>query len=204
MRARAFQFAAAVAVCVLLVGAAAAAEEPQSSVPVRFEAFIMAIGGPGPASTAQISITIERWTTTEERKAMLTALKEGGTKGLVDAMAKYTTGYLQIDNDLRWPLRVASTWQTEQGQMVRVATERPLSFTEAHRGFRSLDYPFGYAEFVIPSSGPGSGQLVVAAKVQFNEQGRLEVQSLPQNMAPQRMTNVERIVPKQKKKKPVD
>jgi len=204
MRAIGIRFVTAVAVVVLVAGVALAAEESPVPLPERFEAFVMAIGGPGPAATARIAITIERWTTPEERQTMLAALKEGGTDRLVEAMSKYTAGYLQVDNNLRWPLRSAATWRTEKGRMVRVATDRPLSFAEASGGFRSRDYPIGVAEFLIPTSGLGSGELLVATKIQFDKEGRLEVQSLPQNMAPQRMTNVKLIVPKEEKKKPAE
>jgi hypothetical protein len=49
--------------------------------------------------------------------------------------------------------------------------------------------------------GKGEGSLFGAVKVQFDEKGRLEVQSLPTNTGPQKLTEIEREAPKPKKAK---
>ncbi len=65
--------------------------------------------------------------------------------------------------------------------------------------FVSLDHPIGVLEFTLPPSGEGEGTLQAGAKMPFNDQGQLEVESLPQNTGPQRHTHVERELPKAKK-----
>jgi hypothetical protein len=171
-------------------------------LPERFAGTLMVMAG-RPTGVARIAVTIEKWTTDEERKRMLTALEQKQTDGLVREMEEHNVGYIQIDEKLRYPIRTAATWMSPKGRMVRVATARPISFAEDMTGFRSLDYTIGVVEFVLPSDGsPGEGTLLAATQILFNEEGRLEVKSMPQSVAPQKVTNLvaEPAKPKKEKK----
>ena len=149
----------------------------------------------------RVTVVIERWTTDEERGALLVALRDEGTKGLVRAMQDLNVGYVQLRNSLGWRIRTAATWQTEEGRKVRVTTDRPMNLQEQYKGTRSKDYPIGIIEFVLPPEDAGEGVLLAATQVQFDDQGRIEVKSLPYNTGPQKLTMVEKVVPKKKKKK---
>jgi hypothetical protein len=151
---------------------------------------------------ARLRLTVERWTTDEERLTLLKALQDGGTEELVKAMHKLDAGYLQVENNLRWPIRVASRWETDEGRHVRIATNRPIHLGEyGKRGTRTSDYPVGVIEFILPPEGKGEGTLLAATRIEFDEQGRIEVHSLPQNTGPQKVTSVTRETPKKSKKK---
>lgn len=201
MRANRFsiRFALVAAIALLLPFVRAAAEAPPDAE--VFTANVIAMGGPA-TGMARLRATVERWTTDEERKVLATALAEKGTDGLVAAMEEITVGYLQVDQSLRWPIRTAATWTTDKGRMVRFATNRPVFMAESMRGTRSLDYPIGVIEFLLPPEGPGEGALLAATKVQFDASGRIEVTSTPHNTGPQKLTNVRIEVPKPKKEKP--
>jgi hypothetical protein len=82
-----------------------------------------------------------------------------------------------------------------------VATDRPIAFGEVWKGTRSMDYPIGVAEFLLPPEGPGEGSLLAATQVSINEDGRLEVKSLPNNTGAHKLTNMEPKKVKKKKKK---
>jgi hypothetical protein len=114
---------------------------------------------------------------------------------LVEEMVKLDVGHLQVDNNLRWTIRTASTWQTEEGQHFRIATNRPIRFGEYWRGLKTYDYPIGILEFVLPPEGKGEGSLMVATKILFNKKGQIEIRSLPKNTSPERLTNVVRRLP---------
>lgn len=167
-----------------------------------FTGTIMVINAPR-SGVVRLKVTIDRWTTDDERKVLADALKTGGGDALSEAMDKMETGYVQIDNNLRWPIRTAATWKTDKGRMVRFTTNRPINFLETWNATRSRDYPFGLIELLLPPEGKGEGVLLVATQVQFNAEGRLEVKSLPSNTGPQRVTNVESelVEPKKSKKK---
>ena len=198
---------AASLVIAFAAGALSAADTPAPAsaalpaLPERFNANVFVINGPV-TGTARLRIVIERWTTDRERTTFIEALKAGGSDGLTKAMEAVEVGYLQVDNNLRWPLNTAATWMGPKGRMIRVATSRPIYFQEAANNTRSMDYPIGFIEFSVPTEGPGEGQLVAAIRASFDDQGRLQVQSTPQNTGPQKVGNVlpEAVKPKKDKK----
>jgi hypothetical protein len=175
------------------------AEEP-GFAPEQFTANLMVFNGPV-TGTARMKIVIERFSTDAERAKLAEALRTGGTDALVDAMEPMSVGYAQIDQNLRCSLRVASTWQTPEGRMIRVSTNRPIHPVEVRETTRTLDYPIGVIEIKLPADAPGEGALLAATRVRFDEAGRLEVESLPQNTGPQRLSNVKRQAVKPKKQK---
>jgi hypothetical protein len=191
------------AVLAVLAAALVALPAPAQDAPLpeTFTATMIPMNVPG-SGIVQVRLTIERWTTAEERQALAVALQQGGTDQLVRAMEDLTLGYVQLDQSLRWPIRTAATWRTDKGRAVRVATNRPVMMAESMRGTRSLDYPIGIIEFTLPDQGKGEGTLLAAAQVRFDDQGRIEVTSMPQNTGPQRLSNVKLEVPKPKKDKP--
>lgn len=183
----------------LVAGPALAAKEPP---PIEeFSGVVQVVNAPA-SGMGRFKVRVLRWSTDDERNALRKALADGGSEGLVDAMEKVEpAAYFQIDMELRYPIRLASTWETEKGRIVRFATDRPIGAREAYNSTRSMDYPVGVIEFTLPKEGPGDGIVLAAAELGFDDQGRLEVKSLPNNTGPQRLTMVEKRIPKQKKKK---
>ena len=176
-----------------------AAEEGEEALPVRFSGTLIATAGMASGMT-RVTITVEEWSSEEARKELYVALRDGGTSGLVEAMDKLDVGYIQINNSLGYRLRSAASWETEKGRMIRVVTDRPIAFAESWRGTRSQDYPIGVVEFILPPDGPGEGTLLAASQVNIDENGRIEVKSLPNNTGPQKLSNVEQVRVKKKKK----
>ena len=164
--------------------------EPFPAVPIRYTGTIMYMGSVG-SGIVRLRVTVEKWTTTEERKKMVEALKAGGTPGLIDLMEKMNAGYIQLENNLRWPLRTAAIWKSGADYKLRFSTDRPIYWGEVKESTRSLDYPIGIIELTLPPEGKGEGKLIAATQANFDEQNRLEVKSLPTNTGPQRVTNVE-------------
>lgn len=182
------------------LGAAAAgipSEDPP--LPQTFTANLLIVNA-SRSGTARLRMTVDRWSTDEERQQLFLALQEGGTTELVSAMERLTVGYLQVDSNLRWPIRIATTFETSEGRVVRLATNRPISFEESIGRTRSLDYPIGVIQFALPPDGPGEGTLSAATKVRFTEDRKIEITSMPQNTGPQRLTGVRLETPRSKKK----
>ncbi|HEX6851373.1 MAG TPA: hypothetical protein VF139_08175 [Candidatus Polarisedimenticolaceae bacterium] len=188
-----------VAACLTASPSFAAKEPPPIEV---YQGLVQVINAPAGGGMARFTVRILRWSTDEEKIPLRDALAKGGSEALADAMEKVEpAAYLQIDSNLRHAIRVASTWETEKGRMVRLATDRPILIGEAMRNTRSMDYPIGILEFLVPAEGPGEGILLAACEAGFDAQGRLEVKSLPQSTGPQRLTMVEKQKQKQKKQK---
>jgi hypothetical protein len=186
--------AATVVVALLAVGVVQAQET--SELPVTFIANLVK---PDPGTKAsRISITIERWSTDAEREGMLKALQDRGTEGLVAAMHGLDVGHVQVHGSLAWRLRLASAWETEDGRLIRLATDRPINLQEKRKGTRSLEYPIGVIEFKLPPKGAGEGTLHEATRVKFNEAGQIEIESMQQNTGPRRLLGVQKEKAKKK------
>jgi hypothetical protein len=187
-----------------LAPAAALAEAPPpptEDLPVTYRGTSVTMGGPGRSQTFRIEITIERWSSVEERRGFLEALKAGGQNAVLEAMKPVEVGYVQVNDSPRYRLRTAAFADTEKGRTIRVVTDRPIRFTESMNAVRSPDYPFGFIEFTLPEDGEaGEGAVIFAAQVEFDEAGNLSVRTLPGTTGAQRLLGVERRKSKKKKK----
>jgi hypothetical protein len=184
--------AASLIVSVPALGAGVTTELPQD-----FTATILVTHATPKTGSFRIRFNVEKWTTDDEKITLAKALKEGGADRLVEEMGKLSAGTLVVDDNLRFTIRTATTWQSPKGQHFRLATNRPIRFGEYWRNLNTRLYPFGIVEFVLPPGVEGSGSLLVAAAAVFNEKGQIEIRSLPENTGPQMLTNVVRHLPKQ-------
>jgi hypothetical protein len=153
----------------LLVCVAAAAKEKAKAI-ANFRAFAVNMQG-GPATNAGVvQIGIDRWSTDEERAALITTLKEKGSTALLNALVKLPPlGYIRMPNTLGWDLYYARQNQLPDGtRQVVIATNRPLGFGEVARQTRSADYDFTLVEMHFDKSGKGEGKLAAAAEITFN------------------------------------
>jgi hypothetical protein len=142
-------------------------------------------------TAALLAISIDRWSTVEETAALVQSLKTGGPHALVSEMDRTTVGYIQVSDKLRLPIRVASTWKTNKGQVVRLATSRPILDNAASQASRDTDNSMGIVEFTLPATGMGEGTLVHAIRVAFDDEGRIVARTLALNTGTQRLTSVE-------------
>lgn len=182
---------------------AAPAADDAALFPRNYYASVIIVGGPVGAGTERMKLILQRFSTVEERQAMLDALRSGGQDALIAQMEKYEVGRLSIGGSLGWPVSLASVRETPTGRMIRIGIDRPIQWQEYQRMMRSADYPIGFLEFSIPSEPKkyGSGVLVLASRVKVDETGSIVVESLPGNTAPQRLENIREELPKAKKKK---
>ena len=201
MNRRHVSWAVVAVLCTPFLALAAGDAPATDEVPVTYRATSVQMGGPGPSKTNRIEVTIERWSTVEERRGFFETLQSGGQDALLKAMEPVEVGYVRVNSSLGYRLRTAARKDSEKGRTVRVVTDRPISFAENMRAVRSPDYPFGVIEFTVPPDGSaGEGTLIFAAQVGFDDAGNITVKTLPGTTGPQRLMGVEREKPKKKKK----
>lgn len=169
------------------------AGEDQKPANETFRARVVNVGGNLPTGTGLMWMTVESWSTDQEREALLRGLQAGGTDGLVKAMRDMDKGYVRFNDNLRWKVNHAVSFDTPEGRKVRLVTERPILFVETRGSLRTEDYPVGVLEFTLPADGkPGAGVLIPAAKVTINEASKsIEIETAPGNTAPMQLTSVE-------------
>jgi hypothetical protein len=161
--------------CVLVASAflplAAQAEE-------TFTAGIARMSGPtagGDRMPSSLIMTVEEWSTEEERANLLRALKEGGEEGVLEVLRGMDKGFLRYPSSTGWPINHAWSEDTADGRIVRLVTERPILFSEAYRNTRTFKYKFGIVELRFGPDGKSEGTLVPTAQVSLSEDGSVEV-----------------------------
>jgi hypothetical protein len=125
------------------------------------------MGAPYGASTSLLQITVDRWSSDAERKNLESVLEENGPDALLAAVRKMKpVGRIHTTGSLGYDLRFAYQYPLPSGgRRIVIGTDRPLSFYEASRRPRSVDYPFTVVEFRVDEHGRGQGNLVVASQI---------------------------------------
>ena len=133
----------------------------------KFSAYAVDLEGRYGATTSVVQMTIDRWSTPEERRNFEVILEEKGHDALLAALrdAKpvgriFTPG--SIGYDLRFAYQVPLA---TGGRRIVIGADRPISFYEASRRPRSADFPFTVLEMRVDANGRGQGQMVLAAQV---------------------------------------
>ena len=186
-------FAVVAAIGLVLAGFALAAQEAAKPQKEDFSGrCIMWAAGPLTGKTGRLFMTVDRWTTNEERMQLAKTLKEGGPEALRAAMEKMTAGYVRTSNSIRYPLSLATSFQTEKGRRIRLVTPRPILWSEVTGATRSEEYEFGVIEFTLDEKGKGvdEGIVIPMAKVFFDKDGQLVVETL--GTGPQKLLSVKK------------
>jgi len=134
-----------------------------------FTAFAAALGT---GKSGVVHIDIFRWSTDEEREALLTTLVEFGPDKLLDALQKIRppVGTIRKTTSLAYDLYYARNNPTpDGGRHVILATNRRVTFREAANNTRSMQYQFTLVEIHLDKSGKGEGKLVPAARVSWDK-----------------------------------
>jgi hypothetical protein len=159
----------------------------------RFTAFAINLDNPGRAATANVDMTVSRWTTDAERDRLLTTLLEQGPDKLLEALRDTPrTGTIRTPDTLAYDLRFARrTPLPEGGERVVFVTDRPIGFWEASRQPRSIDYPFTVIELRLNANGEGEGKLSIATKITADrESGTIVLENY--NIQPVLLSTVKR------------
>ena len=169
-----------------------AAEDSQTNQPVpqRFQGRMAALSGPAAGATAYMTFHVDRFATDAETQVLAQTLGEQGEEALLKAVsATEVAGWVKIGNGLRYNLRVIRTMQTPEGRVMIGITDRPIQFGELARNTRSRQYTFGWIQIQFDKDGKGDGSLIPTAKINFDEQGRMVVESF--GLQPYRILKVE-------------
>jgi hypothetical protein len=129
--------------------------------------------GPNRPTTAQLSITIERWSTDKERESLLAIVNEQSSnarrmnESLLQALQRMPrVGRIREANSLGWDLRYArQAAMDEGGRQIFLATDRPIPFWEARDQPRSFDYRFTFLEMRLDKENRGEGKMLADTRL---------------------------------------
>ncbi|HXV59455.1 MAG TPA: hypothetical protein VEK15_02090 [Vicinamibacteria bacterium] len=187
----------------IVIGLCAAvgyAQEEQEKIDESYRAFGVAMG---PGMTGVLDIHISRWSTDEERQALVESLIQNGQEKTVDLLRKQKeTGWTrtQAGRGMRgWPsVRLHYAYQFSQPDGKRVVvlvTDRNIGMAEAVRSGRSTEYEVSGIVMELQKGEDGKekgqGTLFMAVKLNFDEEKKqLEIESL--GVEPVRLTKIAR------------
>ncbi len=185
-----------------LVGVASAADDKkEEKFEQRYAAFAVAMGA-GMAGVLEITVT--RWSTDEERKALVDSLAQNGQEKTVDLLRKQKeTGFARTQSGAGmqgWPssrLHYAHESQKDGKRVVVLVTDRNMSVAEEMRQDRSVDYDVSAIVMELePVTGDkkliekGQGTYYAAVKLSFDKDNKLKVEYL--GTQPVRLTDIRR------------
>lgn len=138
-------------------------------------------------------ITIQSFTQPEETKGLVEAVRSKGQKGLEKELWKREVGRLSVGDRLTYPIATANRFSDPELGTERIVLllSRPISYAEIARSARSKEYPFTLVELVLDGAGTGSGEMLVAAKIELNENGTVEIENF--DAQPVRILKVQRV-----------
>ena len=132
----------------------------------RFTATATVKGASGAATTAPLTIVVDKFVTEAERASLLKALKEGGTSGRELLARRPAVGTLQIGTRST-PIKYAYSVSTGDRRLITVVTGSPIVLDGLPAPRPGFD--LGLVLLDLPSSGAGTGDLVAATKIHVEQ-----------------------------------
>ncbi|MGD8331361.1 MAG: hypothetical protein PVJ49_18155, partial [Acidobacteriota bacterium] len=159
-----------------------------------FRATAQALGTGANGQTAVI-ISVERWSSDEERDQLASVLAEEGSNALAEALAEQEeTGFIRFPRvQSRYPsvrLRYARSFAHDGGRTIILATDRPIGWAEAVvRPQRTISSQITLIQLNVDANGNGEGAMAVGAELALDpDTGTLSVKSI--SSQPVRLVNV--------------
>jgi hypothetical protein len=161
-----------------LLAAVTAARADTPAGRETFTGYAIDVGGSGrPLSTSHVMITVDRWSTGEDSRRLVSVFKESGADALLKELQKMKPlGRISTPDSIGYDLRYArQATLASGGRRIVIATDRPMTYWERVNTPRSVDYPFTFIEMRLDAKGKGQGKMTVATKVNaFDETIELE------------------------------
>jgi hypothetical protein len=127
--------------------------------------------------SVSVKVTINQFSTPEDRQVLIDAFKKGQSKGLVDALTKMKpVGRIAITGTLGFDLSYIALIPTPTGRKIRFAANRQIRFGEAYANSQSMAFDLTAGEFDLNDKDKkkSSGVLYPAAQLIINKQGQLQ------------------------------
>ncbi len=124
-----------------------------------------------------VKVTIDRYSTSEDRAVLKAAFLKGGNDDLVKALSKMKgVGRLRLPSTVGYSLAYARSIPTPTGRKIRFVTDRPIAIVEQWGMTRSEQYSLTAGELDIndQDKDKSAGVLFPAAKLKVNKEGELE------------------------------
>jgi len=128
-----------------------------------------------------------------QRDKLMSVMLNKGPEKLLDALQDMPRmGYFRAPGNLGWDIHFARKVPLpDGGERVVLVTDRRISFWEASRQPRSIDYPFTVIELRLNHDGEGEGKMSLATKIIADKENNI-VTLENYDISPVMLTNVRR------------
>lgn len=151
----------------------------------------------GRLPSSPFTIYVYDYTTPEEARQFAEVLRTGGSNALANALSKPVKGRILIGNRTGYDIGFIRVFDSPEGRIIRMATNRPIAMREIWGGSRSLDYQIGLIEFKLDAEGKGEGTLAGACEIEFTSEHSIKIKNI--GIQPAKMLNIRTVQPKAKK-----
>src|SRR5262245_17618407 len=125
-------------------------------------------------TTAPLTVVVQRYTSDRDRKALIEALKKGGTEAARALLVKgRDVGTVQL-GDRQTAIKHGEPRKTLPGRKATPVTAEPIAVAGAAPP--AAGFNLGLVLLDLDASGPGHGDLVPATKIRVNEEGAFETE----------------------------
>jgi len=136
-----------------------------------YTAVLQTQGAPGGGGTQiQFNFHITKWSTQDEIKQLGAVLKEKGQRFLLDEMNKLDSGRIYKRGQTGNPIAIAEKWQNGDDTVITMISARRMSMFETNAKGTSTKYPFAFLQVTLNSKGEGTGKLVEAAGIKYDNE----------------------------------
>lgn len=154
--------------------AAQAQDQAPKAVPAAGDRYtgVAVLQAPGvDIQTAPIDITVDRWTTDEERDKLFDALTQGSDKMLTALQNLPRVGTFKAQGaGVPYELHFARHTPSSDGsEHMTLITDRNIDFNQVANFPDAVDFRFTVMELQIGKDGKGNGRMSVATKISLDK-----------------------------------
>ena len=122
------------------------------------------------AKQIQFDFRITKWATQDQIKQLGALLKDKGQDALLEEMKKLDSGRINEKGDTGNQIAIAEKWQDGNDTVITMIAARRMSMFETKGRGVSTKYPFGFLQVRVNANGEGSGKMVAAAGIKYDEE----------------------------------
>lgn len=140
--------------------------------------------------TFNVTVSIDSYSTPEDQKLLISALKQGGQAALSKTLSKMQSkGRIAVTGTLGYSIAYVRTFSNESGRTIRLITDRPIRFLEARENGRSTDYDLSAVELNLNNDkSKSAGSLIIGLRVKADKENQLVFESY--GSGPWKLVNV--------------
>jgi hypothetical protein len=122
------------------------------------------------AKQIQFDFRITKWATQDQIKELGAVLKDKGQDALLAEMQKLDSGRINQKGDTGNQIAIAEKWQDGNDTVITMIAARRMSMFETKGRGVSTKYPFGFLQVRLNANGEGSGKMVAAAAIKYDQE----------------------------------